>query len=112
VIISFNTSTISCAIIRLNGGYPKVSDGVRTVVSHLPSIIGWTLIAGTVGPLLRLLQLLARREDSFIGNIAIAILGAVWSINSYLVIPVMVLEEVGPLNAVRRSATLMRKAVK
>ena len=38
-----------------------------------------------------------------------AIIGFAWSVATFLVVPVLVVEKVGPLDAIKRSASLLRK---
>jgi uncharacterized protein DUF6159 len=101
----FNTALVGAAMIRLNGGDPTVSDGIRVATSRLPQIIGYALIAATVGMILRLIS----ERAGFIGQIVIGLLGLAWSILTFLVVPVLAVEGVGPLTAIKRSGELLRK---
>ncbi len=49
VVIFFNVALASAALIRLDGGNPTLGDGIRTAMGKLPNIIGYALIAATVG---------------------------------------------------------------
>src|SRR6266545_4165890 len=53
VVVFFNSAMVACAGIRLNGGDPTVADGFRIACSRIHRIAAWTLVAGTVGLLLR-----------------------------------------------------------
>jgi hypothetical protein len=101
----FNTGLVGAAMIRLDGGDPTVRDGFRMASSRLPAIIGYAVIAATVGMVLRFIS----ERAGFIGQIVIGILGFAWSIATFLVVPVLVVEQVGPLEAIKRSGTLLRK---
>ena len=92
-------------MIRLNGGDPTVSDGFRIALKHAPSILGYALIAATVGSILRWLS----ERGGLIGRIVVSLIGFAWNIATYLVVPVLVAEEVGPVEAIKRSASLLRK---
>src|SRR5512143_450178 len=48
----FQSALVGAALIRLDGGDPSVGDGLRIAVSRLPQIIGYALIAATVGMIL------------------------------------------------------------
>jgi hypothetical protein len=104
VIFFFNTGLVGAAMIRLNGGDPTVRDGFRIASSHLPAIIGYAVVAATVGMVLRAIA----ERAGFIGQIVIGIIGFAWSVATFLVVPVLVVEGVGPLQAIKRSATLLR----
>ena len=53
VVIFSNAALVGAATIRLQGGDPTVSDGFRIAFGHLGPILGYSLIASTVGLILR-----------------------------------------------------------
>lgn len=105
VIIFFNSALIGAALIRLNGGDPTVADGFRIAMSKLPAILGYALISATVGVLLRA----AQERAGFIGKFVVGIIGVAWTAASFLVVPVLVSQDIGPIDAVKRSAELLKK---
>ena len=105
VIIFANAALVSAAMIRLRGGDPTVGDGFRIAFDHFGSIFGYALIASTVGTIL---NSLARRSNT-LGRIAVSLIGLAWNLATFLVVPVLVAEEVGPFEAVKRSALLLKK---
>ena len=104
VIIFFNSALIGAAMIRLNGGDPTVADGFRIAMSKLPTILGYAVIAATVGVILRALQ----ERAGFIGRFVIGLIGLAWTVASFLVVPVLVSQDIGPIDAVKRSAELLK----
>jgi hypothetical protein len=105
VIVFFNTALVSCALIRFRGGDPTVGDGVRAAMARLPQIFAWSLLAATVGMILRMIE----ERVGLLGKIVIALIGVAWSIVTYFVVPVQAAERLGPFAAVRRSAALLRQ---
>jgi hypothetical protein len=105
VIIFFNTAIVACATIRMSGGDPTVSDGLQAAGSRLSAIVGWAAVSATVGMILRMIE----NRSSFIGRIVAGLLGMAWSITSYLVIPVLVNENKGPIEAYQESVRLLKK---
>jgi hypothetical protein len=101
----FNTALVGAAMIRLNGGDPTVSDGLRIARSRLPQIIGFALIAATVGMVLRAIS----ERAGIIGQIIVGLIGLAWSILTFLVVPVLAAEGVGPITAIKRSGELLRR---
>src|SRR4051794_30985585 len=101
----FQTGLVGAALIRLDGGDPTLRDGFRIAVSRLPQIIGYALIAATVGMILRLIA----QRTGFIGAIVIGIIGFAWNVATFLVVPVLAVENVGPIEAVKRSGSLLRR---
>jgi hypothetical protein len=106
VITYFNAALISCAIISFNGGQPTLADGLGAANSRLPQIFAWALVSATVGVLLKLLENVHEK----LGAIVSAILGMGWSILTFFVVPVLVVEKVGPLDAIARSTAILRRA--
>ena len=105
VVIYFNSALIGCAIIRLKGGDPTVMDGIGAASARLPQIAGWALVAATVGFILKAIESRSER----LGAIVAGLLGMAWSIMTFFVIPVVVVEKTGPINAVKRSIAIMKK---
>lgn len=105
VILFFNSALVACAIIRFRGGDPTVADGFRASMQRLPQIFAWSLVSATVGVVLKAIE--SRSEKA--GQFAAALLGAGWTIATYFVVPVLVVEKVGPIQAVTRSFNILRK---
>lgn len=106
VVIFFNSALISCAILRFNGQEASLSDGISMAVNRLPQILAWALVSATVGFLLKMLE----NAGEKVGAIASALLGTAWSIMTYFVVPVLVVEQVGPFTAIQRSMSLLSKS--
>ncbi len=105
VIIFCNAALISCALIRFNGGEPTVADGLNAAGSRLPQIAAWALVSATVGMILKLIENAHERVGEFISSL----LGLGWTVLTYFVVPVLVVEKVGPFEAIRRSTQILRK---
>lgn len=99
-----NTALVSVVMRRLDGETTPGS-GWSFATSRIGSIAGYAAIAATVGVALHLLS--SKSEGA--GRIASAIGGAAWSIATFLAIPVLVVERVGPIETIKRSASLLRK---
>jgi hypothetical protein len=105
VIFFCNTALVGAAMIRLDGGNPTVADGFGIARSKLIPIIGYAAIAATVGMILRTLE----QRAGFIGRIVIGMIGAAWSIATFMVVPVLVNSDVGPVEAIKESASMLKK---
>jgi hypothetical protein len=105
VIIFFNAALMSCAIIRFSGGEPTVGDGLSAAASRLPQILAWALVSATVGMLLKAIENVHEKA----GQIVSAILGTVWTVVTYFVVPVLVVEKLGPFAAISRSTQILKK---
>jgi hypothetical protein len=100
----FNTALVGAAMIRLNGGDPTIRDGLRVASARLPQIVGYALIAATVGMILRAIA----ERAGFLGRIIIGVIGMAWSLLTFLVVPVLAAENIGPIAAIKRSGSLLR----
>jgi hypothetical protein len=106
VIVFFNSALVACAMMRFHGATPTVGDGLRAARERLSQIIAWALLAASIGVLLRMIE----ERVGFIGKIVVALLGAAWTVATYFVVPVLVVEKLGPLDAFKRSAGILKKA--
>jgi len=105
VIFFFNTALVGAAMIRLDGGDPTVGDGLRIAGRKIVPILGYAAIAATVGMILRSLQ----ERAGFLGKIVVSMIGVAWTVASFLVVPVLVSRDIGPIDAVKESAALLKK---
>jgi len=104
-IVFFNSAVVACAVMRMSGKNPTLNDGFSAAFSRLPLIFGWALVAATVGLILRILE--DRLEK--VGRFVAGLLGMAWSVVTFLVIPVLVVEKKGPGAALKESTTLLKK---
>ena len=109
IIIFFNSAVIACAILRMRGGEPTLSTGLHAALSRLPQIVGWALVAATVGLILRALENVGRKRGNWVSQIAAGLLGMAWSVMTFLVVPILVVEKKGPFEALKESVALLKK---
>jgi hypothetical protein len=105
VIVFFNSALIACVILRFRGGRPTLGFGLQVALARAPQIAGWALVSATVGLVLRIIESRSER----VGQIVAGLLGMAWSIVTYFVVPVLVVEKVGPVTAVKRSTAILKK---
>ncbi|MBP6483577.1 MAG: hypothetical protein KA254_03045 [Rhodoferax sp.] len=105
VIFFFNAALVGAAMIRLDGGDPTLSDGLRLAASRWTSILGYAAIAATVGLVLRVIA----ERVGFLGRLITSLLGAGWTVATFLVVPVLVARDVGPAQAVKESALILKR---
>ncbi|HEX5306112.1 MAG TPA: DUF6159 family protein [Dyella sp.] len=105
VIIFFNTALAGVALKRLRGEAASVSEGLALAGSRFGAILGYALIAATVGLLLRMLQ----ERLGLLGRFVVGLIGLAWTVATFLVVPVLAGEGVGPVDAVQRSVELLRR---
>ena len=105
VIFFCNTALVGAALIRLRGGDPTVADGFRIAASRIQPILGYALIAATVGLVLRAIS----ERSGLLGRLVVGLIGFAWNLATFLVVPVLVVEDVGPIEAIQRSAAYLKR---
>jgi hypothetical protein len=105
VITFCNSALISCALLRFNGREPSLGDGFRAALARLPQILAWSIVSASVGLILKLIENAHEKIGYFISSI----LGSAWSVMTYFVVPVLVVEKVGPFAAVQRSMSILSR---
>jgi len=100
----FMAAILAASHARLDGRRPTVAEGVRAANGCLFRLLAWSLVASTLGVLLRLASL---RYDGASRAVA-RVLGYTWPIASVFVLPAIVLEDLGPLKGFRRSRAILR----
>ncbi|MFQ6030647.1 MAG: DUF6159 family protein [Dehalococcoidia bacterium] len=117
IIVYFNAAIIGAARIRFEGGDPTLKDGFRIANSHFWSIAGWALISAIVSLFFYAIEKFARAQAGggrggllvLVLIILSSIARVAWSVITYLVVPVLVVEGVGPIEAIKRSAGMVRR---
>jgi hypothetical protein len=104
VIFFANTALVGAAMIRLDGRDPTVGDGFRIAMRRAGPILGYALIAATVGMILRAIA----ERAGILGRLVISLIGLAWNLATYLVVPVLAAEDVGPVDAIKRSVGLLK----
>lgn len=105
IVIFFNSGLVACAHQSLMGGNPTMGDGMHAAIKRMPAILGWTAIAATVGVILKIIG----ENLGVVGRIVEAVFGIAWSIVTYFVIPIVVIEKGSPVAAIGESAGMFKK---
>ena len=105
VVIFFNTALVGAAIALLEGGRPTVGVALKLAFSRIGPVLGYAVISGTIGVVL---QALAERLG-LLGRLIEATLGLAWTAATFLVVPILAAEGIGPWRAIERSTALLRK---
>jgi len=105
VILFFNSAAVAYAIDHMRGGNPTLKGAFLKVQSRLGPLLGWTIIAATIGLVLNTIE----NQSDAIGKILIALLGLSWTVISFLVLPILIIENKGPIDALKESAAMLKK---
>lgn len=105
ITIFFNCALAACVQLDFAGQDATLGDGLRRAASRVHTILLWSLVSATVGHIARLVEARA----GWTGRLIIGFFGLGWGMSTYLVVPVLVMEEAGVMDSVRRSASLLRQ---
>ena len=106
VIIFFQTALTGVALMHLRGEPTSVGAGFALARARLPQILGYALIAATVGLLLRMVQ----ERLGLIGRFVVGLIGLAWTVATFLVVPVLASRDIGPIDAVKHSVELLKRS--
>lgn len=100
----FIAALVSGAHDRMTGGDPTVSSALRGAGRRFHRLLPWALVTGTVGLILSAIE-----DKGIIGSLVANLLSFAWRVITFLVVPVLVIEDIGAIDAVRRSSSLFKK---
>lgn len=104
VAVYVQTALVIAANERADGGAPTARSCLREAWAFRWKILGWSLVTATVGFVLHVIH----DRLGFLGSLLNFFGGLAWGVATFLVVPVLVAEEVGPVTAVRRSTQVLR----
>jgi len=105
VSIFFNGALVAGAHERMTGGDPTVSSAISRAFSRLSGLVPWALMAATVGLVLQVL----RERAGALGRFFINLIGMAWELATFLVVPAVVVDELGAIEGLKRSGSLLRQ---
>lgn len=105
VVVFFNVGLVHCARAIFEGKETSFGEGLRYASTRIGTIASWALLAATVGMVLKTIQ---ERVGAF-GQILTGIVGVVWSIATFFVVPILAYEDVSPFEAVKRSSQILKE---
>ena len=112
VIIFFNSALVYAAHERLAGGDPNVRSGLGGAWNRVVTIFMWAVIAGTVGLILNILSGQARERGGILGivsQIVVSLMGAAWTLITFFVVPLIVIERRPLAEAFKTSLSMLRR---
>ncbi len=105
IVVFFNMALIHCTRLYFRGEQPTIRKGLQFSMSRIGAIFSWAVIAAIVGTVLKVIQ----ENVGSLGKIITGFIGIVWNIAAFFVVPVIAYENLGPVDAIKRSAQLMKE---
>lgn len=103
--IFFQAAVIAGATERMRGGDPSVGSALAAAGSRIGPIIMWAIVAATVGMIIRAIH----DRVGFVGRIVASLLGVAWSLATFFIVPVLVLEDRSIPDSFKRSVSVFRQ---
>jgi hypothetical protein len=104
IVVFFNMALVHCTHLYFKGEEVTIQKGIAFSRSRIGAIFAWAVLAGSVGAILRIIQ----ENVGSLGKIITGIIGVVWSVATFFVVPVIAYENLGPVDAIKRSTQIMR----
>lgn len=101
----YNVALAAAADVALRGEKPDLSAARAVARSKIGIIAKWAAVSALVSILLSIL----RDKAGFAGDLLAGIGAAIWSLVTFMVVPVLVFEGLGPIGAMKRSTKLFRE---
>jgi Family of unknown function (DUF6159) len=106
VVVFFNAALVYAADAHMHGTTVTVGQALKFASSRSHVLLPWALLSASVSIVLRALE----QRGGIFGRIIGALAGIAWSLVTFLVLPVLVVEGLGPVAAVKRSGELFKRA--
>jgi len=107
VVNYFNAALMGAARHRLKGGDPNLGTGFAAVNKNIGGVIGWAFISTIIFIVLTYARHAAR--DNFIARIVIGMVGSLIAYMTFFVVPILIVEGVGPIEAIKRSKAYLTR---
>jgi uncharacterized protein DUF6159 len=105
VSIYFSVGLAAAANMIFNGQPATVADGLAVARANFSQICGWAAISTAISVLMAVLE----NQGGLAGNIAARLVGMAWSLVTFLAVPVIAIEGTGPVETLKRSASIFRQ---
>ncbi len=113
VIIFSNTALVGAAMRLARGETATVRDGINIALSRMGKIFVYALISATIGMLARAVRQSGNNSRNLVGmiiaNVIAAIIQGAWNLVVFFAIPVLIVEDVGVIDSLKRSVALFKQ---
>lgn len=97
---------------RFDGGDATFGESIKYTLGQTHLVLGWAAISATVGLFFLFLDNLAEKAGA-VGEVLVgilrSILGLAWTAINLFVVPAMIYEQVGPMDAIKTSGNVLKK---
>lgn len=101
IVFFFNVALVHNVRRIFDDKTPSIRAGLNFSLQRIHQILAWSILAATVGMVLQAIE-------ERVGSLVTSILGFAWSLSTYFVLPVLAADDIGPFEALKRSARTMK----
>jgi hypothetical protein len=101
----FSVGLAACADMIFRGQEASVGDGLAVARTRLAQISGWAAVSTAISLVMGVLE----NQGGALGTIAARLVGMAWSLVTFIAVPVIAIEGTGPVETIKRSASLFRE---
>jgi Family of unknown function (DUF6159) len=102
--VIFNVALVFAATDRIEGRTPTIGGSMAQAWGRRNVIFSWAILSAVVGTAIRLLE----QRLGLVGRLIGIAGGLAWAVATFLVIPVLAFENVGPIEAIKRSSHILK----
>ncbi len=102
--VIFNVALVFAATDRIEGRTPTIGGSLDQAWGRRNVIFSWAILSAVVGTAIRLLE----QRLGLVGRLIGVAGGLAWAVATFLVIPVLAFEDLGPIEAVKRSSHILK----
>ncbi len=99
----FLAALVHAANEALEGRRADLADCFAAANQRLPRLLPWAIVQASVSMVIQALE-----SQRFVGQLIAALIGTAWAVLTFLTVPIIMLEDLGPINALKRSGHLLR----
>jgi hypothetical protein len=101
----FSVGLAACADMIFRGEQATISDGLAVSRARFSQICGWAAVSTAISVFMGVLE----NQGGLGGQIAARLVGAAWSLVTFLAVPVIAIEGTGPFETLKRSASIFKQ---
>lgn len=113
VIIFSNTALVGAAMRLARGETATVRDGINIAMARIGKIVVYALISATIGMIARSISQSGRNSNNIVmailSSIIAGIIQGAWNLVVFFAIPVLVVEDIGVMDSLKRSLALFKQ---
>jgi hypothetical protein len=103
--VYFSVGLAACADRIFRGQEATYGDGIAVANARFSIICGWAALSTAIA----LISIALENQGGALGDIAGRLIGAAWSLVTFISVPVIAIEGTGPIETLKRSASLFRE---